>query len=249
MPFNDGSFKPRTFANIRQEKETNNIHFEINQGKDKDGNELPPQIKRNYTGRLKEVKIKNWTYKDKPKESIQFIFDEGESETWIECGWSNVSKGILNTIDGSDAIGQVSISLYKNKKGYASAYVEVNGQKVGWKYQQEQLPAAEKKMVRGEEVFDDYDQIQFYKNEIIPEINSKIQNEFLVESEMNNPGKGFETTTHTEAPAYGTQSRVGETDAMDETDLPFHSPYNQRITPLISRRANSNNFGRGKYHQ
>lgn len=233
MAFSDGGFKPRTFASIKQDKKAGTIHFEINQGKDDNGNSKPPLIKRDYSGRLKEVKIKNYEYEGKPKEKIQFIFVDGDSEVWIEAGWSIVSKGILNTIDGADSIGEVMIALYKNKKGYASAFVEVNGQKVGWKYQQTQLPAAEKKMVRGEEVFDDYEQIQFYKSKIIPEINSKIQNEFLVEAEMSEP-KPNGTPPNSKNEKVSTSNAPEFDSSMD--DLPFISPYNQHIPTMLKRR-------------
>ena len=187
MEFSSNS-KSVTFANIKWDKENKKIYFLITQS-DKDGNKTQSQQTK-FTGRLKEVKLKAWQWENKPKESVQFIFKEGEEEVWVESGWSNVTKGILNTLDGADSIGNVMISLYTNKKGYASAFVEVNGQEVSWKYKLEELPQVKKVMVRGEEITDDLEQIDFFRKTIIPDINKKIVAPELVKSEMDGATNG-----------------------------------------------------------
>jgi len=232
MEFSSNS-KNVTFANIKWDKENKRIYFLIT--KDKVQSE---QTK--FTGKLYEVKLKAWQYENKPKESVQFIFKEGTDEVWIESGWSNVTKGILNTLDGANAIGNVMISLYTNKKGYASAFVEVDGNEVSWKYKLEELPQVQKVKVRGEEITDDLEQIEFFRSTIIPSINKKIKDEVLVETEFV---KATDPHDYFKPSGKGKQEVISGVTIPDNKeivdDLPFISPYYRRFIPMLNRVKHS----------
>jgi enoyl-[acyl-carrier-protein] reductase (NADH) len=77
----------------------------------------------------------------------------------------------------ADIIGKVKISVYKNKKGYNSTYIENNGQKLEWKYQPEFLNAKVEKLQnkKGEVVSTDFTELDaFFKQQIQDVLMNKL---------------------------------------------------------------------------
>jgi hypothetical protein len=168
------------------------------------------------SGRLVKVETGSYVYEGKEKKTFSIFLDDGGTSIKIEGHLNGMTRTMLNTICGADSIGMVELSAKlwgkKGEKKYPTVFVEVNGQKSKWRYQFSEIPAVEHiKNKKGETVSsDDSEANDFYINTVIPEINSKIQNEFLVESEMKQPVTQHQTHTSETAP-----------DSPDLSDLPF----------------------------
>lgn len=142
------------------------------------------------TGYLTKVSVKEVNFPDgKKKEFVVIEMDDDADRNTgiiIETGWNYLVRSILNSLATPDAIAHTKISVYKNKNnGYPAAYIEVNHQKVGWKYNPKELPEVKKIEFKGEVISDDTALNAFFRDEIIPYINKKIAGEFEGEAVMS----------------------------------------------------------------
>ena len=78
----------------------------------------------------------------KPKKSDPYkvisihLQDNADKEVFIlECGINSIGRSLINTLaGGGNLVGEMVVSVYTSKKGYASLYITLNGERVGWKY-------------------------------------------------------------------------------------------------------------------
>lgn len=103
-----------------------------------------PDKKKFVSGTLQRIEPKEYTTKDgKPGRSVKItIVDKEADEMYIvDFGWTGLFRNILNSIASSPIFEKIHISLYMNKKGYASVGVQLDGKKTEWKYPIKELNA------------------------------------------------------------------------------------------------------------
>lgn len=103
-----------------------------------------PDKKKFVSGILTKIEPKEYTTKDgKPGRSVKMtIVDKEADEMYIvDFGWTGLFRNILNSIASSPVFEKIHISLYMNKKGYASVGVLLDGEKTEWKYPIKELNA------------------------------------------------------------------------------------------------------------
>lgn len=145
------------------------------------------------SGYLKKVETGSYTHEGKEKKTFKMVFDDnnGESSIQVEGNFNNMTRTMFNSLCGMDSIGLVELRAKlwgkPGAKKYPTVFVDVNGQKSNWKYKYTDLPQIEEiKNKKGEVLSkDDTEVNDFYINNVIPEINSKIVSEFEVAAEMN----------------------------------------------------------------
>jgi len=93
-------------------------------------------------GNIRSLTIKHTPYNDEVISAAQIIMDDpGSDETYIVgLKFNMLNRSIMNCILSIKALENVSISLYRNKKGYNSAWVEQGGAAPGWKFAYADLP-------------------------------------------------------------------------------------------------------------
>lgn len=98
-------------------------------------------VVKEFDGKSKE-EIKLWL-KD------QLAGDKGELYV-VTCGMNSIGRNIINNLASIDGpIGTLKLSVYMNRtSGMPSLYMEHNGQKLGWKYQWEELSQYVKKTTK-----------------------------------------------------------------------------------------------------
>lgn len=130
----------RFFAAIKGAKEGEKVHFELSSkaGKDepikKEGDE--PSLSGIITGAEHRI----WEYKGEPKDSVVLIIQDSaagaEGETYkLEMSMSSIARSIIKSLlSVTSFFEEIKISLYTNKKGYASVFVsqgvDANGKDV-----------------------------------------------------------------------------------------------------------------------
>lgn len=156
-------------------------------------------------GYLTKIETGGYVFEGKEKKTFKIFMndDAGDGRLSIESGFTYMTRSMLNSIDGATSIGLVKLTARKwgkTEKKYPTVFVEVNGQKTKWAYEIKDLPQVEEiKNKKNEVVSRDDDELnQFFIDNIIPSINSKVVSEFQVTSEMGKAtGQGVYVKTDT----------------------------------------------------
>lgn len=204
----------RQYIKIQVDEKTGTPNFFISKDK------VLSNPSTELTGHLKTISTGSYEWEGKKVETIKFVFDDDDNDEiqlQLETNFSYLSRSILNSLAGCATIGHVLIRLYLSKendkgKRFAQAYVEVDGTKAGWKYQNTDYPKPESITNKKGEVvsFDDTETNEFFKGVIADDILPKIKHEFEAAAKTENGD-----TQKAEQPAYEGNSNP------DETDLPF----------------------------
>ena len=73
------------------------------------------------------------------KDNLVLVFESDNSTYSISFNFNSVSKSIINTLANGNYFGQVlKLSLYK-KGDYANIYITCDGEKIGWKFDAQQV--------------------------------------------------------------------------------------------------------------
>lgn len=94
------------------------------------------------TGDLFRIETTESTWEDKVKKGFRiFLKDDAENENYlIDCKFNILTRDMLNRVLGLESFSNVTISLYRNKKGYNSSYVKAGETPSKWKYDFNELP-------------------------------------------------------------------------------------------------------------
>ena len=157
------------FINIKGLKEGEKIRFECKPfGAAK---EDEPDVYDTVSGILTKVKISTGTLpsgKEIPKISISL--KDGKDVFIISSGFTSIARSIINSLLSYND-GEVSISVYENKKGFSSVAVNCNEDRLDWFFELDELNS----YVTTVET-DDGPQKQFGKlnNFLIEKLNEKL---------------------------------------------------------------------------
>lgn len=130
------------------------------------------------SGRLKEITVKEYESNGKLCKSVNFTFiDDEDTKIILNLGINKLSRQVLNLLINSDKLDVLDFKLYRNKKNYACMEIKNNWEKLGWKYDFNDLNKKVDyiKNKKGEVISADYSELdEWFINEIIPEIAQKI---------------------------------------------------------------------------
>lgn len=92
-----------------------------------------------FEGKLINAYVTTYEYKGESKDKLVLEFDSDNSTYSISFNFNSVSKSIINTLANGNYFGQVlKLSLYK-KGDYANIYITCDGEKIGWKFDAQQV--------------------------------------------------------------------------------------------------------------
>ena len=113
---------------------------------------------RTVTGNIVAVEAKEGEYQGEKILSTSVVMEDGDDLYFVTIPMGNVGRAILNkllTLTTHEQLQNVSISVYQSKpktegaKTYAQGTVQVNNEKVQWKFDEEDLPEIQKEMFKG----------------------------------------------------------------------------------------------------
>jgi len=207
MGWETNSNKQVTFVKLKTDKETKQPFF-IAQGKEGDS-WVEVERHQKFSGPLESITVKEREWEGSTIESVVFEFSDGNEYYKIESSFNNLSRSILNSLAGVDyKLGPtIMVSLYKNKEGYASVYVETDGERASWKFSMDELPEIKRIRFNGKDQSDFEDVNNFFKG-VIEAINIKLKDAPAL------PPKS-DPTTEMETATTNPKSKLGP------DDLPF----------------------------
>jgi hypothetical protein len=142
---------------------------------------------RTVTGNVVAVEAKEGEYQGQKILSTSVVMEDGDDLYFVTIPMNNVGRAIINkllTLTTHDQLQNVSISVYQSKpktegaKTYAQGTVQVNNEKVEWKFDNEDLPEIKKVPFKGQLISDTTDIDNFFFGEIkaYSEIVKKLRN-------------------------------------------------------------------------
>lgn len=167
MGFSNNAGENMTFVKLRSPKkgETTPPVFVI-KGKGEDGKWEDKETHNSFSGYLMDIETKDFEFQGNPGTTLITKWKDNSGATFqIEQNFKiGISRSLINSLAGIDNFGEIAMSLYTNKKGYASIWVKNDGQDVNWHTKVEDLPKPEPlKNKKGEIIsYDDSDATEFY---------------------------------------------------------------------------------------
>lgn len=132
-----GTKKPQLAGlfNIKVRNQTDPYITEVEK---KDGQWVGVQEAKDITGDLHDFRFDSYEYRDEKVDTLEMIMDIGrEAPVKVQMNVDNgMGRSLINTLSGIENLPgkELSINVYTNKGGYASIYIEVDGEKVSWKF-------------------------------------------------------------------------------------------------------------------
>lgn len=108
--------------------------------------------------KLLGIKLVENTYEGKSKKEWHIKYINNKNKMFIlKCGWkTRTFLNIINSLSSIEGnVGVIKIEVYLNKKNFAAINVLQNGEKVGWKYQIEEIPIDEPIILPSGEILKD----------------------------------------------------------------------------------------------
>lgn len=107
------------------------------------------------SGKLVSIKHSENKYQGKTIKSVNVVMEDGDDLYFVTIPYSNLGRGILNSLCAVDGTEDVSIALYQTKakteggKTYPAAAVRQGDELVKWEYGQDELPEVKKVPFQG----------------------------------------------------------------------------------------------------
>lgn len=197
------------FMNIRGLKKGEKIHFTQAEALgDKEYKKLE-NIDR-VSGQVVKVWAETKQYEGESYDELKLTLKDLQAEEiyTVSCGLNAIGRGLVNALASVEGnLGELSLAVYTNKKGYPALYITHNDQKLAWKWDkaftEKYIKKTTKKVKVGNEVVDKVESDLFELNEFFlkvwkEEIAAKVQslsNEFVPEAKepelVEEDGKGL----------------------------------------------------------
>ena len=145
-------------------------YFEVKKGEDL-------QTASYVEGHITKLEASGYEFEGKFRNTFNLTLQDDEGSYILQSAFTNIGRTILNSLAGAEQLGDIKLSLYINKKGFKSVWVENNGERTEWKYPiDEQMDMVEEvKNKAGEVLQKDYSALeQFYIDTVIPKIANKL---------------------------------------------------------------------------
>lgn len=154
---------------------------------------------KNFTGHPYDIELGEYTWKNAPVDTVKMLLMDGQDKVQLEFNLDNgLSRSLLNTLLGESHIGELSMSLYVNAKGYPAIGIENDGNKTQWKYKFEEFPVVQKN-AKGV-VIDNAEYLEFMKK-MVADIKLKLNGQPDISQKITpNPAAGKKEKTSEQAP-------------------------------------------------
>jgi hypothetical protein len=97
-------------------------------------------------GWLSSAKVDSYLWEEKPVRTIELVLEDGIEKYIVQMSYTQLSRSLINSLLGTKDYGKLKISVYTNKAGYKSIFVENNGEKMAWKHTIEEFKAKTKEI-------------------------------------------------------------------------------------------------------
>jgi hypothetical protein len=122
------------------------------------------------SGNILKIDAKPGEYQGSKIYSASVVMEDGVDLYFLTIPFSFLGREILNKLLGLETFDNVEIAVYQSKakeeggKTYAKGTVQQNGERVSWKYENDQIPAVEKVMFKGKQQSDTTKADDFFEN-------------------------------------------------------------------------------------
>lgn len=172
---------------------------------------------------IKEREFKTQTGATEKRDEVSlYLRDNQVNETYrLPLGFQIAPRSVFNALASLKEkrdFGGLKVSYFRKKNGFEGYALEQRGQKVSWKYEIDQLPAAEKITdKRGNVVKTDFSEVDdFFKKELL-EI-AEILNAGKPKSQANN---SVGNVAEKNSPVSESTENQGVEQVEDESEVPF----------------------------
>ena len=128
----------------------------------------------------KETKITSGQHAGKTIKSVNVTLTDGDQIFFVTVPWSNLGRGLMNSLLSLKAFNDVEIGLYQTKpktdggKTYPATSLRQAGEIVRWRFTQEELPKPEEIIFKGEKMRNFEEQEKFLAAQLV-ELNKIIK--------------------------------------------------------------------------
>lgn len=174
------------------------------------------------SGNLTNLKVVRGDYDGNPTHTVKLILsDPAESESYlVDLRMSVLGRDILNKVLTLESTENVSISIYKNKKGYAASAVRQNDNMIKWKFERDELPAPIeiKHPVNHKVLSRDYTEL----NEFFAKAAEEFAENLKIQGRKNAPQPETSEPVNEDTKYSAVPSRAVEnSEEDDDNDIPF----------------------------
>ncbi len=175
----------KAFALKIKTKDLPKPQFQVSerQGQDSKFTPLDPAnggIEDTVTGTLIGVEPKETLWQNKTIKSVNATLTDGDQIYFLTIPYSNLGRGLMNSLLGLTSFNDVQISLYQTKpktdggKTYPAVSVRQAGEIVRWKYSNDQLPPPEVITFKGE-TLRNFEKLELFLAEKLNDLNAVIK--------------------------------------------------------------------------
>lgn len=117
-----------------------------------------PEREYNVSGTLIGVEPKETKWEGKIIKSVNVTLTDGDQIFFVTVPYSNLGRGLMNSLLNLKAFNDVEIGLYQTKpktdggKTYPATALRQAGEIVRWRYEQKDLPPPEEIVFKGEKM-------------------------------------------------------------------------------------------------
>ncbi len=98
------------------------------------------------SGWLSGAKTGSYEYEGKPVKTFELTLEDGIEKYVFQSSYNGLSRSLINSLLSTVNYGTLKISVYTSKKGYKSIGVELNGERLQWKYSIDEFKAKTKEI-------------------------------------------------------------------------------------------------------
>jgi hypothetical protein len=139
-----------------------------------------PEREYSVSGNLIGVEPKETVWQGKTIKSVNVTLTDGDQIYFVTVPYSNLGRGLMNSLLGLKAFGEVEISLYQTKpktdgaKTYPAVSLRQGGEIVRWRYSMDELPKPQEITFKGE-TMRDFTAVEAFLAEQLKELNKVIK--------------------------------------------------------------------------
>lgn len=156
-------------------KGSDKVYFEV-QKKDAEGNYVIVATPWGLKGNLDNIKVEKFQYDGQEQTKFKLVMSSEDDLYFLTLGNNKISRTIFNCLASAELIGEISMGLYNNDKGYPAIWVKNDGEKLDWKYSLDELnkKVDVQEMKNGKKIYDASELEEFFEKEVVKNITSKL---------------------------------------------------------------------------
>lgn len=148
-------------------------YFEISKSENNKWVVQDDQSINNVTGNLYKIEAYEEEYKGDKYYRVRIYLKDADESYIVPCRMNIATRSLFNSLFNLNSFENISIRYYQTKSGYDAFYVSQNEEKVTWKYENDQLPAAQEVTFKGKTIRDFSDVDKFFVDKI-NELNDRV---------------------------------------------------------------------------